>query len=99
MQTNGVRLGGVLGTDYAELLRAEHVHVGISLDGGRVANDRHRRFRNGRSSYDEVVRAVELMTTDRYRSIFAGLLCTVDVENDPLQVYTDLAASNPPRID
>ena len=32
--------------------------VGISLDGDRAANDLHRRYADGRSSYDQVMRAV-----------------------------------------
>ena len=36
--------------------------VGISLDGDRAANDLHRRYANGRSSYDQVLRAVGTQT-------------------------------------
>ena len=39
-------------------LRRAGVKVGISLDGDRAGNDRHRRYRDGRSSYDQVIRAV-----------------------------------------
>jgi len=95
MQTNGVRLD----RRWADLFLTEGVRIGISLDGGAAANDRHRRYRNGASSYRQVVRAVELLSSDRYRPIFAGLLCTIDVENDPVQVFQDLAALGPPRID
>ena len=99
VQTNGVRLGGALGTEYADLFLDERVRVGISLDGGRAANDRHRLFRDGRFSYDQVVRAVGRMGSERYRPVFAGLLCTVDVANDPLEVYRELLALRPPAID
>jgi uncharacterized protein len=75
------------------------VRVGISLDGDRAANDRHRLYANGRSSYDQVVRAISLLRTDRFRSMYAGLLCTVDVANDPVAVYDALIALSPPRID
>jgi uncharacterized protein len=99
VQTNGVRLSGALGTTYAELFLDEGVRVGISLDGGRAANDRHRVFRNGASSYRRALGGIALMTSERYRPMFAGLLCTVDVANDPVRVFTDLAALRPPRID
>jgi uncharacterized protein len=95
MQTNGIRVT----EKYAELFLSERVRVGVSLDGGPVANDRHRRFRNGASSYAGVKRAVELLGADPYRPIFAGLLCTIDPENDPVQVFQDLAALRPPAID
>ena len=95
LQTNGVQLD----RRFAGLFRDAGVRVGISLDGGRQANDRHRRFAHGGSSYDPVVRAVRLLGSAEYRPVFGGLLCTVDVANDPIAVFTDLAALQPPRID
>ena len=35
----------------------------------------------------------------RYRRAYAGLLCTVDMANDPIRVYEALLAEEPPRID
>ena len=95
LQTNGVRLDD----GFARLFLAEGVRVGVSLDGGRQANDRHRRFAHGGSSYEPVVRAVQRLNQPTYRPIFAGLLCTVDPANDPIQVFDDLAALEPPMID
>jgi uncharacterized protein len=95
LQTNGVQLD----QRFARLFLDHGVRVGISLDGGRQANDRHRRFAHGGSSYDPVVRAVRLLGSPEYRPAFAGLLCTVDVDNDPIAVFDDLAALRPPRID
>jgi uncharacterized protein len=95
IHTNGVRLDAEL----CELFRAERVQVGISLDGDRAANDLHRRYANGRSSYDQVVRAVELLRDERYREIYAGLLATIDIRSDPVAVYRALAALDPPNLD
>jgi uncharacterized protein len=95
IHTNGVRLDQEL----CELFLAERVLVGISLDGDRAANDLHRRYANGRSSYDQVLRAVALLRQERYRDIFAGLLATVDVRSDPVAVYRALVALEPPNLD
>ncbi|MEU7059750.1 FxsB family cyclophane-forming radical SAM/SPASM peptide maturase [Streptomyces sp. NPDC046197] len=95
MQTNGL----LLDEDVCAMLVREGIRAGISLDGDRAANDRHRRRSDGTGSYDAVVRAVRLIGSPRYRSAFAGLLCTVDVENDPITVYEALAALAPPRVD
>lgn len=95
MQTNAVRLD----REFGELLREYGVQVGVSLDGGRAANDRHRRFAHGGGSYHEVVRALDLLRSPQFRSIYGGLICTVDVANDPVRVFEDLAAMEPPRID
>ena len=95
MQSNGVRLD----TATADVLLEAGVHVGVSLDGDRAANDRHRRFRNGVTSHPQTLRALALLRQPRYRSLYAGLLCTVDPDNDPIAAYQALIAEDPPRID
>jgi uncharacterized protein len=95
IHTNGVLLDDA----FCELFAAHSVQVGFSIDGDRAANDRHRRYADGRSSYDSVVRAIGLLRADAYRHLYAGLLCTVDVRNDPLTVYESLVALRPPRVD
>lgn len=95
IHTNGVRLD----KNFCDLFAEHGVKVGISIDGDRAANDRHRRYANGRSSYDPVIRAIGLLRTDRYRHLYAGLLCTIDIANDPIAVYESLVSLEPPRID
>jgi uncharacterized protein len=95
IHTNGVRLD----EEFCELFAGHGVRVGVSVDGDRAANDRHRRYADGRSSYDQVVRAVGLLRTGRFRDLYAGLLCTIDIANDPVVVYESLMALDPPQID
>jgi uncharacterized protein len=95
IHTNGIRLN----EQFCELFAEYGVKVGISLDGDKVANDRHRRYADGRSSYDHVIRAVGLLQTERFRHLFAGLLCTIDIVNDPIRVYDALRALRPRRVD
>lgn len=95
VHTNGVRLN----EEFCELFRAERIKVGISLDGDQAANDLHRRFANGRSSYPHVLRAVDLLRQQRYRECYAGLLCTIDVRSDPVAVYRALRDLDPPAVD
>ncbi|WP_198533853.1 radical SAM/SPASM protein FxsBH, inactivated beta-hydroxylase extension form [Streptomyces odonnellii] len=95
IHTNGLQLS----PRYLDLFEEFGVRVGISLDGDRAANDRHRRFADGRSSHSQVLKAVALLRQDRYRPLDLGLLCTVDAANDPVAVYDALAALDPPRID
>jgi uncharacterized protein len=95
IQTNGLQLDEA----FCELFLQERVGVGISIDGDQSANDRHRRHANGRTSYPELVRAIRLLGSERYRPIFNGLLCTIDVENDPVAVFDALAAFDPPRVE
>lgn len=95
MQSNGV----LLSEEFCQLLAEFGVRVGISLDGDRRSNDLHRRFANGNSSYDQVARALGLLRRPAYRHIYAGILCTIDIRNDPIAVYEGLLAHRPPRID
>ncbi|MEW1548927.1 radical SAM/SPASM protein FxsBH, inactivated beta-hydroxylase extension form [Streptomyces tsukubensis] len=95
IHTNGLQLS----PRYLDLFAEYGLKVGISLDGDRAANDRHRRFADGRTSHPLVLKAVELLRQDRYRHLYLGLLCTVDVANDPVAVYDALAELEPPRID
>ena len=95
IHTNGVRLD----QGFCDLFSKYDVKVGVSLDGDRAANDRHRRYVNGNSSHDQVVAALALLDTPPYRRLYAGILCTVDIANDPVTVYRAIAAARPPRID
>jgi uncharacterized protein len=95
IHTNGVRLDD----QFLELFAQQRVRIGISLDGDRGANDRHRRYADGRSSYEQVTSAIGTLSSERYRALYAGLLCTMDVRNDPAGTYDALAALQPPVID
>ncbi|MFJ9565001.1 radical SAM/SPASM protein FxsBH, inactivated beta-hydroxylase extension form [Streptomyces fuscichromogenes] len=95
MHTNAVTLN----RRHLDVCREFGVQVGVSLDGDRAANDRHRLDRGGRSSYDRVVRGIRLLQEPEYRHLFSGVLCTVDVANDPVAVHDALTDLAPPRID
>lgn len=95
VQTNGVLLDEAM----LDLLSKEGVEVGVSLDGTASANDSHRRYADGRGSAAATERALTLLTSDRYRHIFAGLLCTIDLAADPVKTYEALLRYDPPLVD
>lgn len=95
IHTNGVQLD----ERFCDLFAEYQVKVGVSLDGDAAANDRHRRYANGKSSHAQVLAALELLRTPRYRHLYAGILCTIDIANDPVAVYRAMAAEQPRRID
>ncbi|MEV4515771.1 FxsB family cyclophane-forming radical SAM/SPASM peptide maturase [Dactylosporangium sp. NPDC049525] len=79
---------------------AEHgIAVGISLDGAREHHDRHRLRVDGTGSYDRTAAGLRLLTEGDYRHLFSGLLCVVDLANDPVEVYEALLAFAPPAVD
>ncbi|MFB9202763.1 FxsB family cyclophane-forming radical SAM/SPASM peptide maturase [Nonomuraea spiralis] len=95
VQTNAVLLNEDTLRSFSDL----DLTVGVSLDGSRRANDRNRRFANGRSSYDLVSDALGLLLTPEFRHLYNGLLCTVDLANDPIETYESLLQFRPPAID
>ncbi|MFI7028966.1 FxsB family cyclophane-forming radical SAM/SPASM peptide maturase [Microbispora rosea] len=95
VQTNGV----LLSEEFCRLFDQCGVSVGVSLDGDRTANDRHRRFADGRSSHFGVRRGLALLRRPEFRHLYGGILCTVDLDNDPMDVYEALMAELPPRLD
>jgi uncharacterized protein len=95
IQTNAVGLDD----SYLGLFRELGVRVGVSLDGAAEGHNRHRRFASGRGSYAAVSAALDRLRQDRYRHLFSGLLCTIDLRNEPVATYEALAAFEPPRID
>ncbi|GIG88540.1 FxsB family cyclophane-forming radical SAM/SPASM peptide maturase [Plantactinospora endophytica] len=95
VQTNGI----LLDERFLDLFRRFDVGVGVSLDGDRAANDRHRRYATGRSSYTSTVAGIQALRSARNRRIYRGLLCTVDLRNDPVRTFEALLDHEPPRID
>ena len=95
VQTNGVGLDD----SYLALFDRLGVHIGVSLDGTAGAQNRHRRFASGRDSHSAVVAGLRRLTEERYRHLFNGLLCVIDLQNDPMATYEALLAFGPPRID
>lgn len=95
VHTNGV----LLNKQWCDLFREYGVKVGVSLDGDQDANDLHRRFADGRGSHARVLTALRLLRRLEYRHLYAGILCTIDLANDPVTVYRALIAEEPPNVD
>ncbi|WP_331461263.1 FxsB family cyclophane-forming radical SAM/SPASM peptide maturase [Micromonospora tarapacensis] len=93
VQTNGT----LLDERALSVLADAGVLIGVSLDGERVANDRHRRYASGRGSFDAVDGALRLLAGRA--EAYAGILCVVDLDADPRRTYEALLAYRPPMVD
>jgi len=93
VQTNGVGLSDAYLRFFDEL----GARVGVSIDGDAAAHDRHRKFANQRGSYVAV--AAALRRLQRLPHLYSGLLCTIDLRNDPVRTYQALLEFEPPKID
>lgn len=95
MQTNGT----LLKRPMLGVLKDLDIRVGVSLDGDAEATGRHRRYASGRNSFDRVASGLELLRSPDFSGIYGGLLCTVDVSNDPVTTYEALLKFGPPAVD
>jgi uncharacterized protein len=95
MQTNGLLLDEPMLATLHEL----GISIGVSVDGAEADHDRHRSRRDGRGSHVAAERALALLNEPRYRSSFAGLLCVIDPNTDPIATYEALLRYAPPTID
>ncbi|MFI6511150.1 FxsB family cyclophane-forming radical SAM/SPASM peptide maturase [Streptosporangium sp. NPDC050855] len=95
VQTNGLRLDET----YLRLFDTLEIGVGVSMDGYAEGHDRHRRHADGRGSHAAVTASLRRLVGGPFRHLFDGLLCTVDVNNDPVATYEALLEFDPPAVD
>lgn len=93
IQTNGL----LLDTEFLELFEDLGIRVGLSLDGDRDMNDRHRRGPDGAGSYAAATAAATRLR--RHPGLFSGFLGVIDVRNDPVRAYESLLPFVPPAVD
>lgn len=82
LQTNGVLLNG----EWCDLFAGHRFLIGISIDGPRELHDRYRVNKGGKSSFDAVVRGIELLKREQ---VEFNTLTVVHRANSqrPLDVY------------
>ncbi|CAB1402621.1 Transcriptional regulator [Pseudomonas fluorescens] len=93
LQTNGL----LLTDEVLQVLAAADIGVSLSLDGPKVANDRHRLTRKGRSSFEQTQQA--LIRLQNYPSIFAGVIAVVDTSTSASELFSYFDQFKIPRLD
>lgn len=93
VQTNGTLLTAAA----LERLAAAGIRVGLSLDGGRAGHNARRVDRAGRPAWPAARAAAQRLTARP--ETYAGVLCTIDLGADPLDVYRSLLELGPPGVD
>ncbi|MFF4317684.1 FxsB family cyclophane-forming radical SAM/SPASM peptide maturase [Streptomyces sp. NPDC001568] len=92
VQTNGT----LLTRGRLAALSAAGIRVGVSLDGGLPAHNARRVDHAGRPGFGAAARGLRLLA--RHPESYAGVLCVVDVTQDPVETYESLLAFQPPTI-
>lgn len=94
VQTNGT----LLTRDRIRRLHAAGIRIGVSLDGGLPAHNTARVDHAGRPAWPAAAAGLRLLA-DTAPEAYAGVLCVVDVRQDPAAVYGSLLDLRPPAID
>lgn len=95
----GVQTNGILLTESTlAVLKRYRVNVGLSLDGGRAHNDRHRKSKLGSTTFMRSVRGVRRLIREA-PDLFVGVLAVIDLNNDPVEVVDELYALGARNID
>lgn len=77
IQTNGM----LVDEEWVALFERFGFNVGVSLDGDRTANDRHRLGFDGRTTFDKALNGLRI--TLNGKGTFGGLLTVLDIKNSP----------------
>jgi uncharacterized protein len=94
VQTNGVLLDEAM----VLALGRHGIKIGVSLDGRREDNDRRRKRKDGRGSFEQVRDGIGQLKA-AYPELFSGLIATIDLEADPVATYEALLEFAPPAVD
>ncbi|MFF4444782.1 FxsB family cyclophane-forming radical SAM/SPASM peptide maturase [Streptomyces sp. NPDC001502] len=92
VQTNGT----LLTRGRLAALAAAGIRVGVSLDGGLPVHNTRRVDHAGRPGFASAARGLRLLA--RHPQSYAGVLCVVDLDHDPVETYESLLAFAPPSI-
>jgi len=57
--------GTLINNEIVDIIKTYRIRVNISLDGWRMVHDIHRRFANGRGSYDKVIDGIRKLQEER----------------------------------
>ncbi|MEZ4850666.1 MAG: cyclophane-forming radical SAM/SPASM peptide maturase YhhB [Bacteroidia bacterium] len=94
LQTNGT----LLTKSYLEKLEELNISISISLDGPKEINDLHRVDHKGRSSFQETIKALELLKEAK-PNIFQGVIAVIDPSIPPKKYLDYFYHLNIPKLD
>ncbi|MBP0936257.1 FxsB family radical SAM/SPASM domain protein [Streptomyces goshikiensis] len=92
VQTNGT----LLTRGRIAALAAAGIRVGVSLDGGLPLHNARRVDHAGQPGFGAAARGLRLLA--RHPESYAGVLCVIDLAQDPVETYESLLAFHPPSL-
>lgn len=88
----GMQTNATLATpEILDCLAKYDVRVGISIDGPKAVNDKHRVFRNGKGSHDRLMAGIQLFKSrPEWAALVTGYLSVIDIKSDPEETFSFL---------
>ena len=91
MQTNGT----LLTSSFLQACEEKNIGISLSIDGHKGVHNKHRKYKNGKGSHDDVVSGISLLK--QHPIIFEGVIGVIDPAFDPEDVlvfFDDLEVEN-----
>lgn len=91
LQTNGT----LLTESFLNECEKRNIGISLSVDGHKCVHDKHRKYKNGNGSHDDVVKGIKLLK--EHPSIFEGVIGVIDPCYEPdevLQFFDNLGIEN-----
>ena len=73
--------------EIAEVFSRLKIQIGISLDGDKNVNDKNRLYKNGRSSYNDVITGINNCLKYPFHAKTMGILSVINLDKSPEEVY------------
>lgn len=84
IQTNGTLLTG----EVLDVLARHDMQVGLSIDGPKHVNDRHRIDHQNQGSFDRLDAAIRLAgSRPEWKKLLGNYLAVIDLKNAPVEIY------------
>ena len=96
IQTNGI----LLTDEIIDILVRFSVGVSVSIDGPENIHDQFRKDHKSRGSYFRVRAGIaRLVERGDAQPLFSGVLCVINLESEPAEVYATLKETQAPSLD
>lgn len=86
IQTNGV----LISKEHIDVFKKHNICISVSLDGLKETNDKYRFDFKGNSTWDRVIKGIELLRHEA-PELFKGILSVIDIQSDPIKTFDFLA--------
>lgn len=95
VQSNGT----LITKEIASICNELKIQIGISLDGTKEINDLNRLYRNGKSTFSDVLKGINNSLLFPYHKKTLGLLTVINLDSDPIDLYNLIKQIRVPRFD